>query len=99
MDDLDFDCEQREVITALINVKQRDFARQWPTAFHGVTPVVEVSHKDERDNKDWGALRVAVIQSEKKVPKRRAGWKMVIIYKSGWVNNILFIESCSKQFI
>ena len=84
LDEKDFDCEQREVITALINVKQSDFTRQWPTAFNGVKPVVQVSHKDEVDNKDWGALHVAVFQSEKLEPKKRNGWKWVIIYKSGW---------------
>ena len=86
LDDLDYDCEQREVITALINRKQSDFARQWPQDFNGVSFVVYVSHKDEEDKKDWVALNVAVVQSEKIEPKKSAEWKMVIIYKSGWAN-------------
>ena len=87
LDDKDYDCEQGEVITALINRKQSDFARQWPQDFDGVKLAVEVSHKDDEDNKDWVALNVAVLQSEKVEPKKRAGWKMVIVYKSGWVNS------------
>ena len=88
LDDLNYDCVQGEVITALINLKQSDFARQWPQDFDGVKLVVQVSHKDEEEKKDWGALKVAVLQSEQKEPKKRAGWKMVIIYKSGWAYSI-----------
>ena len=88
LDDKDYDCNQGEVIASLINLKQSDFARQWPQDFDGVKLVVQVSDKDEEDKKYWGALKVTVVQSEQKEPKKRAGWKMVIIYKSGWVNSI-----------
>ena len=88
LDEMDYDCKQGEVITALINLKQSDFVRRWPQDFDDddVRLVVEVSHKDDKDKKDWVALRLTVVPSEGIEPKKRNGWKWVIIYNTGWAN-------------
>ena len=69
--------------------KQNDCARQFPTVFDAMKLVVQVSYNDEdEENKDWVTLKVTVFQSEKIEPKRKNGWKWVIIYNIGWVIRI-----------
>ena len=69
-----FDCLQGEVIASLINLKQTNFARQWPHVFNGVTLALQVWDRGDEENKDWTYLDIGVVlQSEKKEPSLKMG--------------------------
>ena len=68
-----FDCLQGEVIASLINLKQTNFARQWPHVFNGVTLALQVWDRGDEENKDWTYLNIGVLQSENREPSQKTG--------------------------
>ena len=80
-------CTQGEVIATLINLKQMDFKRLWPTEFNDVSLALQVwERNDDEAKKDWINIKISVFQSDNTEPLgdkavKRDGWEMVVVYR------------------